>query len=154
MNPHDEQKLERLIHQTLRELPRRRAPGTLEQRVMAELERRAALPWWKQNFAYWPTGVRVAFLLFSGGLVKVAMMAIVWVMAGFDAAQFREVFATQFTWMDAGAAVGRALTDFVTATFQSIPPLWLYGGLATIGALYVALFGLGAAAYRTLYASR
>jgi hypothetical protein len=35
----------------------------------------------------------------------------------------------------------------------SIPPLWLYGGAATIVALYLALFGLGAATYRTLTAS-
>jgi hypothetical protein len=150
MNPHDEQKLERLIHQTLRELPRRRAPGTLEQRVMAELERRAALPWWKQNFAHWPTGVRVAFLGFSVALVA----AIMWGMAGVNVGQARDVFATQIGWMDAIASVGRALRDFAGATISGIPSLWLYGGLATIGALYVALFGLGAAAYRTLYASR
>ena len=35
----NDEKLERLIHRTLRELPRRCAPGTLEARVMAELER-------------------------------------------------------------------------------------------------------------------
>jgi hypothetical protein len=32
-----------------------------------------------------------------------------------------------------------------------IPPLWLYGGLGLGILLYVMLFGLGAAAYRTLY---
>jgi hypothetical protein len=32
-----------------------------------------------------------------------------------------------------------------------IPPLWLYGGLSLGILLYVVLFGLGAAAYRTLY---
>jgi hypothetical protein len=154
MNPPDEQKLERFIDQTLRDLPRRGAPGTLEQRVMAEIARRAALPWWKQNFAHWPMAARIAFLIFSGGLVKAMMMLLVFAGAGFEAAQFREVFATQYAWMDAGATVMRALGDFVTATLQGIPSLWLYGALATIAGLYVTLFGLGAAAYRTLYASR
>jgi hypothetical protein len=154
MNPHDAQKLERLVHQTLRDLPRRRAPGTLEQRVMAELARRAALPWWRQGFAHWPMPARAAFILFAGGIAKVAIMAVVWVMAGFNAAQFQEAFATQIAWIDAAATVGHALGEFVSATLRGIPPLWLYGGLALVGFLYAALFGLGAAAYRTLYASR
>lgn len=154
MPSHDDQKLERLIHQTLRELPRRKAPGTLEHRVMAEIARRAALPWWKQGFAHWPMGARVTFILFAGGVAQVAMMAFVWLGAGLNSAQFQEIFATQIAWIDTAAAVGSALAEFVSATVRGIPPLWLYGGLAIIASLYAALFGLGAAAYRTLYASR
>jgi hypothetical protein len=46
-NPeNNERKLERLIHETLRELPARQAPSSLENRVLAELARRTALPWW------------------------------------------------------------------------------------------------------------
>src|SRR4051812_41007428 len=99
MNPHDEQKLERLIHQTLREIPARRAPRSLEQRVMAELERRASQPWWKQSVVRWPMGPRIAFLLLSGGVAKPAMMAVVWALAGFDTAQFQAAFATPIGWM-------------------------------------------------------
>jgi hypothetical protein len=154
MNPHDEQKLERLLHQTLRELPARRAPRTLEERVMAEIARRAALPWWKQNFAHWPMAARIGFMVASAGFAKVAIMLAVWITGGFSAAHFHEVFATQYAWFDALAVVGAALRDFVVATINGIPPLWLYGGLAVVAALYMALFGLGAAAYRTLYTSR
>jgi hypothetical protein len=39
----------------------------------------------------------------------------------------------------------------VAVLFRVIPPLWLYGSLAIGIFLYVTLFGLGAAAYRTLY---
>jgi hypothetical protein len=31
------------------------------------------------------------------------------------------------------------------------PPLWFYQGIAVCAVLYAALFGLGAALYRTLY---
>ena len=41
--------------------------------------------------------------------------------------------------------------NFGTELFNRIPSLWLYGGLAFVGLMYVTLFGLGAAAYRTLY---
>jgi len=154
MNPHEEHKLERLIHQTLRELPRRRAPGTLEARVMAEIERRAALPWWKQGFAHWPVAARGAFVLVAIGFVKLALMGGVWVMSGFDGLQLQQAFATQFGWMESGLAVVRAIGDFVSVTLRSIPALWLYGVLAIFAALYAALFGLGAAAYRALYTNQ
>ena len=154
MNPHDEQNLERLVHRTLRELPPRRAPRTLEQRVLAEIERRSTIAWWRQGFAHWPTAARVVFLILSGGFAKIAVMAAVWAFAGFDALQFQQVFATQFAWLDAGIAVVRAFADFASVTARSIPAVWIYGGLAAIAGLYVTLFGLSAAAYRTLYASR
>ena len=148
--PDNHEKLERLIHQTLRELPPRRAPGSLEQRVLAEIERRVALPWWRKSFVQWPVAARAGFLTLSIGIVKLALLAAVWVMAGFDTVQFGEAFATQFSWMESGLAVVHAIAGFFDIMLRNIPPLWLYGGLAFIGAMYAALFGLGAAAYRTL----
>jgi hypothetical protein len=150
MTPPDEQKLERLIHRTLRELPPRRAPHSLEARVLAEIERRALLPWWKKSFAYWPLAARAGFFLLSAGLV----MAVMWVTAGFDATPLKQMFETRFVWVENAGAVARAIGSFFDIVFRNIPPLWLYGGLAFIGAMYAAFFGLGAAVYRTLYATR
>jgi hypothetical protein len=153
-SPDPRDPLERFVHQALREVPSRRAPRTLESRVLAELARRAALPWWRKSFVHWPIAARGLFIVFSAGFVKLALMAAVWIMAGFDSAQFTEAFSTQFAWMETGVALIRAVTESAQVIFRSIPTLWLYGGLAFIGALYFALFGLGAAAYRTLYVSR
>lgn len=146
--------LEKLIHQTLRSLPERRAPRTLESRVMAAIEARAALPWWKQSFSRWPIAARCVFLLLSGGFVKLALMAAVWVMAGFDSAQLATAFTTQFGWIGRLGDVVLNLGQLAGLVFRSIPPLWLYGAVAIIGALYASLFGLGAAAYRFFYAQR
>ena len=154
MNSPDPEKLERLIHQTLRDLPAHRAPRSLESRVLAEIGRRAALPWWKQSFAHWPLAARVLFLLASAGLVKLALMASVLAMAGFDSAQFADAFAPQVAWLRTGLAIAEGTREFFGAVFRAIPPLWLYGAVAAIGATYAALFGLGAAAYRTLHARR
>lgn len=157
MNPSPEKSsepLERAIHQTLRSLPARRAPRTLALRVLAELERRAALPWWQQSFAHWPLAARAVFLLVSLALVKLAIMAAVWVMTGFDSTAFAEAVSTQFSWAQSGYAMIRGVDDFCTLMFRSIPPVWLYGPAAFVAAMYAALFGLGATAYRTLYASR
>ncbi len=146
--------LEKLIHQTLRSLPARRAPLSLESRVRAAIEARAALPWWKQSFTAWPVAARVAFLISSAGIAKLAIMAVVWAMAGFDGAQLANAFSTQFAWVQTVSGVFTVIGNFFVTVYRAIPPLWLYGGLAAVAALYAALFGLGATAYRLLYANR
>ena len=148
------EKLERLVHRTLRELPPRTAPRSLEQRVLAELARRAAQPWWRKSFVHWPVPARGMFIVASAGVVKLVLMAAVWVMAGFDTAQFRDAFAQPFSWMERIVVVMNAASGFFEIMFRNIPSLWLYGGIAFVVALYVALFGLGAAAYKTLFDHR
>lgn len=151
---HSPEDLEKFIHQTLRSLPARRAPLSLESRVRAAIDARAALPWWKQSFASWPLAARVAFFIASAGVAKLAIMAVVWGMAGFDGAQLTNAFSTQFAWIQTVSAVFAGIGNFFSTVYRSIPPLWLYGGLALVAMLYTALFGLGAAAYRMLYANR
>jgi len=151
---HSPDELEKLIHDNLRSLPNRRAPRTLEGRVLAAIEARAALPWWKKSFAQWPIAIRCLFLLISGGLVKVALMATVWVMGDFDRASLSSAFSNQFAWFERLRNAFAVIADYSALVFHSIPPLWLYGSLACLAAVYVTLFGVGAAAYRTLYANR
>lgn len=151
---HSPEDLEKFIHQTLRSLPARRAPLSLESRVRAAIEARAALPWWKQSFASWPVAARVAFVIVSAGVAKLAIMAVVWAMAGFDGAQLTNAFSTQFAWIQTVSNVVDGIGSFCSTLYRSIPPLYLYGGLAFLGLMYAALFGLGAAAYRMLFANR
>lgn len=154
-SPDQNEKLERAIHQTLRALPPRRAPRSLESRVFAELERRAALPWWRQSFLHWPLAVRAVFLLASAGLVKITIMAVIWAVGGVEAAStVPDVVTNSYGWAQTALSAGRSVADFASLMFNSIPTLWLYGVAAFAVAMYAALFGLGAAAYRTLYADR
>jgi hypothetical protein len=152
--PDHEEKMEQLIHRTLRELPPRRAPNTLAQRVLGELQRRAALPWWRKSFGHWPIAARAGFILFSAGIIRLALMLNGWVRAGVESAQYKETVAQQFSWMDSTVAVFHAIGGFFEIMFRNIPALWLYGGLAFFATMYLALFGLGAAAYKALYAQR
>ena len=154
MNPHDEQKLERLIHRTLRELPSRKAPATLEERVMAEIARRAALPWYRQSFAHWPIAVRAVFVLGCAATVGAIWSATLWAAGGFEVAQLRVALASQLGWIESARALAGAVASFCEIVLRNIPALWLYGTLTVAGALYATFFGLGAAAYRSLYAHR
>jgi hypothetical protein len=150
MNSPDHEKLERLVHATLRALPARQAPASLENRVLAEIERRARLPWWTKSFRSWPMPARMTFGVVSLGLV----VATAWVLGGFEAGQLTGAFTPHFAWLESITSVFGAIGGFFAIMFRSIPPVWFYGSLVFFAAMYVALFGLGAAAYRTLYANR
>jgi len=138
-DPHDP--LERLFDRTLRELPLRRAPPTLESRIFAELERRASLPWWRRSFAHWPLTARAAFLLICTALAGLAIAG-----AAAAAADVRSLY-----WAREIGGLVSAGSNLVALLTGIAPPLWFYQGIAVCAVLYAALFGLGAALYRTLY---
>jgi hypothetical protein len=151
MNEHmdGEQKLERAVSRALKGLPARRAPSTLESRVLSELQRRAALPWWRVGFAQWPAAPRVAFVVICIALVAATILGGVSALVGVRS--LNEVAALVLTWLHPFLAVISSAGGVAAVLVRIIPPLWLYGGMALGIVLYVSLFGLGAAAYRTLY---
>jgi hypothetical protein len=140
-NPDD---LERRIDRTLRALPPRQAPRSLESRVLAELERRAALPWWRQQFAYWPRTVRLAFLLASFG----AAVAVTWMVANTKALHLT---TSPPAWIGSFSHATSSMSHVVSSVVGLIPPVWLYSALAFCLLLYGSLLGLGAVGYHILY---
>ena len=139
MTPHESHEaLARLLDRTLHELPLRRAPLTLESRVLGELERRAALPWWRRSFAYWPPLARAAFLVICGALIRLAFLGGTTAVAG----------VRSLSWVGVLTAWAGNLAALLAHT---APPTWAYEGIAVCAVLYAVLFGLGAAVYRTLY---
>ena len=135
------------MHRTLRGLPARRAPRTLEQRVLAELERRAALPWWRRSYLHWPFAMRAVFFGLSAAAAAGAVVGSILLLQGADgpAEAASRLPALEFA---------KALIGSVSTIYHAIPPVWLYGGLAAIAAAYATLVGVGAAAYRLVAARR
>lgn len=152
--PDNHDKLERHVHRVLRELPPRPAPRTLEQRVRAEIERRLALPWWRQSFGHWPAAARAGFIVLCIAIARLAFTAGGWMLAAFDPAELQQAVAQPFSWMERALVVVHALAGFFEIMLRNIPSVWLYPGLVVFGAMYAALFGLGAAALKTIRAQR
>ncbi len=148
------EQLEKMVHSALRALPDRRAPATLEARVRAAIEMRAAIPWWHQSWSHWPQGVRAAFLGFCGGLAGLLVFAGIYVQAGFDSAQFHGAVAPALALADRLLNIGRGVGGIITLVARSIPTWWLYGAIAFVAGLYAMLFGLAATAYRILWTPR
>ena len=146
MNPQNQDdKLEQLLHRTLRDQPVRRAPVTLQPKVLAELERRARQPWWQKSFMHWPLAARAALVVLCAVLAKVIADASMWVIGGIELAPIGHEVMSIGTWLKISVSV-------TSTILHNIPPAWIYGGFAVVAALYTALFGISAAAYRTLYA--
>lgn len=148
-----EKELEQFIHATLRSLPDRKAPGTLEARVLAAIEHQAIIPWWHKGWAYWPAAVRAAFLALATAVSGGMLVAAYAMFAGVDTAVVADEAANRFAGVMQVFAVAGWLIDFAKSVLSTIPPLWLYGGLTLLAGLYASLFGLGAVAYRTLIRS-
>ena len=143
-NPHErEQQLERFIDQALRDQPLRRAPVDLESKVMAEIARRAAAPWWQGSFTGWPVAARLLFIVASAGLIALVLKASAMIVVPIKPG----VLFADVAWIP-------SLFLTIGTVFSDLPSLWVYGGVAILGALYLTLFGVSAAAYRTLYAPR
>jgi hypothetical protein len=153
-DPMTPDELEKFIHRTLRSLPDRHAPATLEARVLAALEVRAAIPWWHKSWSYWPQWVRALFVLFSGALAALVVLGGAGLPTGVDTTQLNHTFAPVLSVIRPVISLGRGLADILALIGREIPAWWFYGAAAFVAGLYVMLVGVGAAAYRTLWSNR
>jgi hypothetical protein len=141
---------EGLIARVLREQPLREAPPSLEANVLREIARRAALPWWRRGFAGWPQVARVSLVLALLGVVKIALEVLVWVTTNLRGSQVVTAVERPVDWIHTFSSIARSLGTAGEALVSAIPSQWLYAVLLLGFAMYVALFGAGAAVYRTL----
>ena len=154
LNSEDQARLERLIAAGLAEQPKIKAPVTLQSRVLAELSRRAALPWWHRSFRQWPMTMRIAFLLTAVGVVRVALSVTAWSDASHAAKQIAAPVTGGLSWLQSAAALystfGSLTHDLGETVLHRIPGLWLYAGMGALVAMYAVLAGIGVTVYRTL----
>lgn len=151
MKPQNEKDLEQFIHRELRALPARRAPRSLESRVFAAIEAQNSIPWWHKSWSYWPMSIRAVFAAVATIFAGSAVAACYALLSGGDATTVAAAATERLSVFVKLYHAGVWAFDLVSYVFSSIPTLWIYGGLAFAATMYVALFGLGAAAYRSLY---
>lgn len=136
--------LERSIDRLLREQPLRRAPASLAERVLAEIARREARPWWQKGFQAWPAAARVLFCVACLGIVAFAVELPAWLVNALDSSLPQS--------LSRGIALWKTMVAIGGSISHIAPASWVYGAMALIALLYTAFFGAGIAAYRTLFA--
>jgi len=141
-------KAERVLNELVRGLPSRHAPAALEFRVRRELERRAARPWWSRGFSQWPAAARVSFVAICSTIIGLSVGDRAWTLF---TRTLSDAAAGPLSWTHSTVALVRSACEVAALLMRVIPAPWIYGGLTAGVVLYVALFGLSAAAYRGLY---
>jgi hypothetical protein len=144
-----DREIEARLGQALRTLPERRAPATLESRVLDALARRVPMPWWRRSFGEWPAAARIAFGVTSAVLVVLTVLAAAAANANFGSLDASHALSMPVL-HDASVffVIARTLSVSLTSIVSSG---WVVGCLIAGAALYAALFGLAIAGYRTLY---
>ncbi|HEV2268098.1 MAG TPA: hypothetical protein VGR92_01460 [Steroidobacteraceae bacterium] len=145
-----DEKLERLVSQVLRDQPLRRAPASLETRVLTELAARARQPWWRRGIATWPGSVRVPVIAICAVSVPAVWILSLWLAAHLVAATRSRMAGPLATIRDAGHTVS-SLGTLSTHIIQSIPREWLLGGFIATATLYATLFALVVFGYSLLF---
>ena len=153
-SPLDEARLERLIGGMLRDQPLRRAPASLEARVLARIQQQQelAVEWWRTGFTHWPMLARVSVALVLLLVAKLTLDLVVWVFSG--PTPVNQTVESSVSWAKSTATLFSTLIDLCAALFHVIPAHWLTLGLAFAAGMYFMLFALGATAYRTLYLNK
>ena len=144
-----DRELEARLGEALRTLPERRAPATLESRVLDALAQRVPLPWWRRSFGEWPAAARIAFGVTSAALIVLTVLAAAAANANFGSLGAKHALATPVLH---DASVFFVITRTLSVSLASLlSSSWVLACLIASAALYAALFGLAIAGYRTLY---
>src|SRR4051812_41975632 len=146
----DERQLERYVGSLLSHQPLRQAPSGLEARVLQELELQASRPWWLQSYRRWPWSARVLFLPLALALVQLSILATGRLVALWQSLESSAPASTAQSALLTLTNLSHAVQTLGSLLTRQISPAWLYGGVGLALLLYAALFGLGAAAFRTL----
>lgn len=142
-NSNHEQRLERLTHEALRQLPPCRAPASLEARVLHEIEARATRPRPAAGISHWPVAARVALVTVCALCVPLA-----WVLVMSVRMQLTYTLAATGATHVLHSMRGTSdalllLVELAARLAHQIPDIWMLGGLLVTGALYAALSALG-----------
>lgn len=143
--------LARLIGDTLGALPLRRAPSGLQARVLAEIERRAARPWWRRSFMHWPAAARLGFVVASLEFVRLAIAGATWLVGAIRFARLPDALTPTIMTLQAGGRLASISVRAGAELLAAIPPTLGVCAAIAVMVLYAAVFGIGAAAFRTLY---
>jgi hypothetical protein len=142
--------LEQFIDAILREQPLRRAPPGFEARVLQRLAQQAAHPWWRQGFNRWPKSAQLLFLPLAVCFVPLLFRAAGSLTALLQSARNSAPLSAAQSAATTVASLGHAAQTLGNLVMREIPGVWIYGGVGVAALLYAALFGLSAAAFRTL----
>jgi hypothetical protein len=158
------ERTEALVAKQLRKLPLRRAPASLEARVMAAIasgallpvpvreavSQRDAAPWYRSNFRRWPLPVQILFALVSVTLAHWLTQQLGAVTTVAPARLAGDELRSSWSVAQALLTVGASLTDSLRALLRSMPTNWLMVVASGAATSYALLASASAFVYRSI----
>lgn len=147
-SPDSRNSWEDALDSALRNLPPRKAPASLEDRVLAAIAAHQAKPWWQKGFAFWPAAARVAFLVASAAVIVATVWFFVRGAGSAPLMSLQDSVGSVFRWWsDARSAMGGAARMAVDS-LSPAAQFWMFAALGLVALCYATLIGTGAALYR------
>jgi hypothetical protein len=154
MNEHEKSRLEAAVDRELKALPDLRAPQRLLPRVMAVIEQRAVLPWYRRAWQTWPLPLQV-----------VSMLALLAAFSGLCFGSWQLVHAPAvaaatseasgwFRTLSRSLSTLGVLANALVLAVRSLGPLVLSGIVMALLLGYAACVGFGALYVRLAFARR
>lgn len=153
MSTENNDKLEASLHRVLRSVGDRQVPNGFERRVLNEIARRAALPWWQRSFAYWPFAVRALFFVASAAVAGALVYAVVYALHSPSATSLADDVSRRFGWLALVRKIASATQVGLGQRLASASAIWIYAALGLFAGAYAFLGAAGAAAYRAFQGS-
>jgi hypothetical protein len=154
MNENKNSQLEAAVDRELKALPNLRAPQTLLPRVMAVLEQRAGLPWYRRTWQTWPLPLQAVSMLVL--LVAFAGLCLgSWQLV--NAPAVASVTSEATGWIRILSRTLSTLGVLVNAlalAVRSLGPLVLFGIMMALLLGYAACVGFGTLYVRLAFARR
>jgi hypothetical protein len=154
MNPDYDKRLEAEISRELKALPELAAPVALVNRVMAALEQRATVPWYRRSWQTWPAALQTASLVvllaLFGGLCLAG-----WELSQTEAATLAVHRVGE--WFSGLSVVGNTFNVLVNAAALVVRKLgtgFTIACLVLAGLGYALCIGLGTVYYQLAFAKR
>jgi hypothetical protein len=154
MNPDYDKQLEVEISRELKALPELAAPAALVDRVMAAIEQRATVPWYRRSWQTWPAALQTASLVvllaLFGGLCLAG-----WELSQAEAAT--RVVHRVGEWFSGLSVIGNTLNVLANAAALAVKKLgtgFIIACLVLAGLGYALCVGLGTVYYQLAFARR
>jgi hypothetical protein len=148
MQNEPESKLARLLQQEISRLPLIEAPSSLLPRVMAAVQARARLPWWKRSWLSWPWSCRIVFLLISLVLAWGCASGLGFIGEAGSLESVRGSLSGEFSFLRPIWEVAHALGNALVLVFRSGGQVLIWTTCLTLAVIYVTSVGLGTLCYR------
>jgi hypothetical protein len=154
MNSNDDQQLELAISRELKALPELTAPASVANRVLAAIELRLNVPWYRRAWVMWPVAWRMASLaamlmLFSGLCF-----------AGWEVSRTEPIMSAMhragqwFSRLNMIGSVMNILAGSAALVVKKLSTIFIVACLVAAGLGYAIFLGLGTVYFRLAFAKR